>query len=356
MSDPKDTSFPDEAHLGASPTLPLKSGGKGAKATGSSTDAGSSGGGGRRRRGGGALLVVGLVVVVVLAFTPVLRGAFVKTPRDRIGISYGGGPIEGSHFQKIVEPGSALMFNGIFDQLYLYPSDQRSYIISAGPESTEGAPDYVTAPTSDRVQVQFQVALYFKLNTNPAELRQFHEEIGLRYQAYGGSGWSRAIQEIFQPQVESAIQEEARRSTVADLFGDADRLAELQEAVQGRLSQRLEQSLGGRFFCSPSFRTGGECGDLSFVIKRLDVPENVAKAFEGNRTSEIAIQTRENEVEQRRLEAEGIDALADALASSGDQYTLLKAIESGQINFWVLPESGGVTLQAPEAPAGDAGN
>lgn len=345
MSDQTDAAFPDEAHLGASPTLPLKGNEKKAK------PAREGGAGGKRRRGGAVWIIVGIVVVVLLAFTPILRTAFVKTPRDRIGLSYGGGPIEGNHFQRIIEPGSSLQFNGIFDQLYLYPSDQRSYIISAGPESTEGSPDYVAAPTSDRVQVQFQVAIYFKLNTNPEVLQQFHEEIGLRYQAYGSAGWARAIQEIFQPQVEGAIQEEARSSTVADLYGDADRLAEVQQAVQTRLSERLEQSLGARFFCSPSFSTGEECGDMAFVIKRVDVPDNVAKAFEGNRTSEIAIKTKQNEVEQRKQEAEGIAALADALDATGGQYPLLKAIESGQINFWVLPQDGGVTLQAPSDAA-----
>lgn len=330
----------DDAPIGAAATIPLKGSDREKRPSKERT--------GRRRRGGGGLglLVVVLIAVLALALVPLLQGAFAKTPKDRIGISYGGGPIEGNHFQKIVEPGSALFFNGLFDSLYLYPSDQRSYIISDGPESTEGAPDFVRAPTSDRVQVSFQVALYYKLNTD--DLRAFHEELGLRYRGYTASGWARLIRETFQPQVESAIQEEARRSTVADLFGDADRLAEVQGNVQERLSERLEQALGQRFFCGPSFRSGGECSDVAVVIKRVDVPDSVALAFEANRTSEIAVVTKQNEIAQREAEAESIAALNDALAGSNGQYTLLKAIESGKINFWVLPDDSGVTLQAPD--------
>jgi regulator of protease activity HflC (stomatin/prohibitin superfamily) len=337
----------DDAPIGAAATIPLKGSDREKRPRKERT--------GKRRRGGGGLglLVAVLLAVVLLAFVPILSTAFAKTPKDRIGISYGGGPIEGNRFQQVVEPGSSLFFNGIFDNLYLYPSDQRSYIISDGPESTEGAPDFVRAPTSDRVQVSFQVALYYKLNTD--DLRAFHEELGLRYRGYTSSGWARLIRETFQPQVESAIQEEARRSTVADLFGDADRLAEVQGNVQERLSERLEQALGQRFFCGPSFRAGGECSDVAVVIKRVDVPDAVATAFEGNRTSEIEVLTKQNEIAQREAEAESIAVLNEALAESGDQYVLLKAIESGQINFWVLPDDSGVTLQAPDTGAGGSG-
>ena len=47
-----------------------------------------------------------------------------------VGISYGGGPFEAAHFQRIVKPGSSLFFNGWFDPLYLYPADTQNYIVS----------------------------------------------------------------------------------------------------------------------------------------------------------------------------------------------------------------------------------
>src|SRR5687768_13975878 len=92
------------------------------------------------------------LALVLLALVPVVASAFKKTPRDRIGISYGGGPFEATHFQRIVQPGSGLSFNGFFDALYLYPADQVNYIISK--DSNVGAsqtPDSVVAPTQDRV-------------------------------------------------------------------------------------------------------------------------------------------------------------------------------------------------------------
>jgi regulator of protease activity HflC (stomatin/prohibitin superfamily) len=273
------------------------------------------------------------VLLVALAAAPTVMSSFKKTPRDRIGISYGGGPVEGRHYQRIVQPGSGLFFNGFFDSLYLYPSDQVNYIIpqaqGAGTQGAGAQPgsDAVTAPTRDRVQATYQVAVYFKLNTDL--LREFHEQLGLRYSAYTTRGWSALIRDTFRQQIENALQEETRRVDVADLVGNADVLVQLQDNVQDKLSQRLEHALGQRYFCAPTFAPGGECGDPAFVIKRVDIPTNVAKAFE--------------EIRQRESEAQA----RESLGLTGEEYNLLRAIEAGTITFWVLPDDSGVTITGP---------
>jgi regulator of protease activity HflC (stomatin/prohibitin superfamily) len=305
-------------------------------------------------------LLVVPVLLVGLALVPTLVSGLKKTPRDRVGISYGGGPFEGVHFQRVVRPGSNLFFNGFFDDLYLYPSDQVNYIVPRQPvqavqqaqggqgQGNQPAPDSVVAPTRDRVQVSYQVAVYFKLNTD--ELRDFHEQLGLRYQAYTTDGWNNLIRDTFRQQIENALQEETRNVDVADLVGNADLLVELQDNVQTKLTQRLEDALGQQFFCAPTFRPNGDCGDPTFVIKRVDIPSSVTKAFEDVRTSEIKIQTKENEVRQREAEARAIAALG----LTGQEYDILKAIESGKITFWVLNGEGGITITGPDTGSGSS--
>ena len=308
-------------------------------------------------------LLVVPVVLIALALAPSFFSGLKKTPRDRVGISYGGGPFEGVHFQRIVQPGSNLFFNGLFDNLYLYPSDQVNYIVPQQPvqavqpaqaqngqqgQGGQPAPDTVAAPTRDRVQVSYQVAVYFKLNTD--ELRDFHEQLGLRYQAYTTDGWNNLIRDTFRQQIENALQEETRKVDVADLVGNADLLVELQDNVQTKLTQRLEDALGQQFFCAPTFRPDGECGNPTFVIKRVDIPTSVTKAFEDVRTSDIQIQTKENEVRQREAEARAIQALG----LSGQEYDILKAIESGKITFWVLDGEGGITITGPDTGTGSS--
>jgi hypothetical protein len=102
--------------------------------------------------------------------------------------------------------------------------------------------------------------------------------------------------------------------------------------------------------CRATFAPGGECAPPTFIIKKVDIPEGVASAFEDNRTSQIKVLTSQNEIAQRAAEAEAIKALNEGLSQAGMPYVLLRAIESGKISFWVLPSDSGVTLQAPSVP------
>lgn len=297
---------------------------------------------------------IGLVVALAigLAITPALQSSGKKTPRNRVGISYGGGPIEPAHFQRVVQPGSGLFFNGLFDRLYLYPSDTQTYIVSKDANVGDVQTDSIVSPSRDRVLVEYQVAVYFKLNTD--RLREFHEQLGLQYVAFSAAGWNQLIRDTFRQQIENALQEETRKYDVADIYANADDLLAIQDNVEQKVSDGLVEALGQAYFCGPTFHPGRPCVSPTFIVKKIEIPEGVAAAYEANRTSEIKVVTSQNEIEQRAAEALAIKALNEGLAEAGMNYVLLKAVESGQINFWVLPSDSGVTLQAPELPGAPA--
>src|SRR4051794_29217898 len=198
---------PDIDDLGAAPTLP-------ASGSGRDRDRPPSGATPRRKRKRPTVLIVAVVLIVLaLAVAPVASSTLKKTPKNMVGISYGGGPIEASRFQRIVLPGSGLFFNGFFDPLYLYPSDQQNYIVSKNVgEGAVSQPDSIIAPTSDRVQIEYQVAVYFKLNID--RLQAFHEQLGLQYNGFTNPGWKKLVQATFRQQLENALQEETRKFAV----------------------------------------------------------------------------------------------------------------------------------------------
>jgi len=356
--DQDDEEREEPSPLGAAATLPVirESRRDRRRAGNQPAGAGGSGGGGSSftygarkppRLGVGKRIVAVIVAVLLLAFAPAFVNGLKKTPRNMIGISYGGGPFESAHFQKIVNPGSGLFFNGWYDPLYLYPVDQQNYIISKNPRvgAVRGA-DSILAPTSDRVPLTFQAAIYFKLNTSL--LRQFHEQLGLQYKAYTAKGWNNLLQDTFRQQVENAIQEQTRRYNVSQLYGNATNLVQLQDAVQTSLASRLVSALGEPYFCSPAYKPGGPCAPPTFIVKQIDVPTAVVNAFQAVRTSAIQIQVLQNQVLQRQAEAEGIAALNKQLSIAGMNYVLLKAIESGSIQFWVLPGgTAGINIAGP---------
>ena len=296
-----------------------------------------------------ATIAAGLVAVV---FVISLFAAFPfkKTPRDKIGLSYGGGVVEGAHFQKVVQPGSGLFFNGWGDRLYLYPVTQRNYIISKRPgEGDVGEVDFVSAPSSDRIEVQFEVAVYFKLNVD--NLQAFHENIGLKYRAWEDDGWLAMLHSSFRQQIEYALQREARKYAVIDIYADKDTLETIQTEVGTALKENVERILGDEYFCGPTFVPGQPCPDFEFVIKRITVPDEIRSEYQANRASEIAITTKENEVKQAQLEAQAIKERQEALESCGQTCVLYEAIHQGGITFWVIPDgqtnltipAGGVT-------------
>jgi hypothetical protein len=158
------------------------------------------------------------------------------------------------------------------------------------------------------------------------------------------------LQDTFRQQVENAVQQETRKYAVADLYGNAKLLAQLQNAVQTSLAQKLISALGEPYFCAPTFHTGGVCDPPTFIVKQIDIPSSVVAAFVAVRTSAIQIQVMQNQIAQRQAEAKGIEALNAALAVAGQNYVLIKAIESGKINFWVLPSGTGTGVNiAPGA-------
>ena len=289
------------------------------------------------------------VVLVGLALRRSCSG-LKKTPRNKVGISYGGGPSRRRTSSGSCSPGSGCSSTASSTRSTCIPADQQNYIVSKAGQGVAG-PDSIIAPDADRVQVEYQVAVYFKLNTD--RLRAFHEQLGLQYAAYTPSGWNRLIQDTFRQQIENALQEETRQVRRRRPLRQRRHARRVQDGWRRSSATGSWRRSASRSSAAHVQPAGSAATDVR-RSRRSTSRSRSCRRSRANRTSQIKVQTRQNEIAQREAEAEAIQALNEALWSqAGEDYVLLRAIESGKIDFWVLPYDSGVTITNPN-PTGTA--
>ena len=266
-----------------------------------------------RRRFGGmsrpliVLVAVGVVVVVVgIAFLGSMTWASV--PPDKIMLHYTGGPIDGTHFVDVVQPGTSTHFYGLLENTYYLPATQRTYIIDKDPSSGDkSGTDFITGVSSDNVTFTFESATYFKLNPNPAVLRQFFEQICLHDHCTDlspGGGWDSMLVRYFRPQIENAVRLETGKYDREHLYRDPATLIAMQTEIAMILKDRINTALGGEFFCGPD-ATASSCPNLTFVLKNPTPPDNVAAAYNDTAASAQKIITAENDAQAAVQRANG---------------------------------------------------
>jgi len=269
---------------------------------------------------GAAVAVAGGIIALILLVQVV--SAFKSTPVDKVGLSYTGGPIAGIHFQRVVKPGSGQFFNGFFASLHELPATQRNYIVSKNPdEGDRHAADFIPGPTKDRVIAEIELAVTFKLNTEPKTVRQFYEQLCVKYHCEDLSprgGWDKLLNDNFRQVLENAVQQETRQINAADLNNNQEVITKMQTDIASHLKDDFNQVLGGNFFCGPTFDRNRPtvCPDFKFVIKNITLPPDLQAAFTAQQSSAAGVVVKQNEAAQVKATAEGVAAQQNAVQAS----------------------------------------
>ncbi len=248
---------------------------------------------------------------------------------DRIGLHYTGGPIQGKHFKKIIAPGSGNKIVGLFDTVAYLPAGQRNYIISKAAEGDRKGADFIEVPSKGGVLMDFELSVYFKLNTRVDVIRTFYEQICKKYHCTEESGWRSMLNDNFRKIIETSMQERIRQYDVGVLYANNagtegqssnDVLLAVQTDVARTLRDRVNSVLGGPFFCGPKFdRSKPDCPDFEFIINSA-VPHDPAtvSSFEAIRRSQNDIETAKNNATRLQEEAKGEAAKQNEIKKAGE--------------------------------------
>lgn len=290
---------------------------------------------------------IGLIAIMVMV--AVLGSSCSSTAAvDRVGLYYTGGMFQGQHFKRVVEPGSGAQFIGWGDGIVWLPAGQRNYIVSKEKDDGDkNTVDYIRVPAKGGVDMDFEISVYFKLNTHTDDIkgyeggtvRKFYEQICKKYHCEDGDGWDKLINDNFRKIITASMRQKTFNYTVDELFanqegeasGKEDAILKIQAEIAAQLKQNINTTLGGEFFCGPTFdRAKPECPDFQFNINSATpTSEAVRNSYSDQRVAANRVITAQNNAQAKKADADGTAAAQNALRGNlSPEYLELQRIEA----------------------------
>jgi hypothetical protein len=289
-------------------------------------------------------------VVIVLAVAGTACG-LASSAVNEVCLIYEGGLTQDKVFRGILEPGSTNNSVGVGSDTYCYRIDQRTYI-AGDPNRGRVDTQPVVVVSDDDVQLATDYQLYFTVNQDEEILRQFHENLGVKTQAWTDVGWTQLLQEYFAPQIERAMEAAALKHEWRDLYGSEETRRAFQTDTVANLKRNINEVIGADYFCGPAYQgPGDECGDFTFTVGK-PTPTNVEiiAAVEAEQQAAAATIAQEQENARIRAELEVERELVDLYGAQGA--LLREAIKSGKVTFYAIPSDGSVPIPAPAPEPG----
>lgn len=191
--------------------------------------------------------------IAALALTAgALTGCTVaSTQPDQATLHYDAGPLSATKFSDCI-PASTRDVNGPGDKYFYYPAGQRTFDFTGG-DGSESKPLAVTS--KDNVQLTVSGSVTFNLNSTCEVLRKFHEQIGLKYEAYEADGtdresegWRQMLTIYVGQQVQRALNQTAQQFGWIQLYNDPATRTRVQQQVGAAVPGLIKQQAGDDYF------------------------------------------------------------------------------------------------------------
>lgn len=301
-----------------------------------------------------------LAALLVLAVVTSGCG-YTDSETNEIGLVYSGGIIEDKTYKGVLKPGVNAERIGWGSKAYLYRTDQRTYIAGNTEQGADTPVPDVVSKDDVRLTVPYQ--LYFKLNLEPKTLRKFHENIGVKTEAWvggaDGRGWDNMLRDYFRTQVERSLEAAALQFNWRDLYATEEARVGFQNDAAKRTKEAITSVIGDVYFCGPAYDGLNEatCGEFTMTVgKPTPVDGGIIAAVEAEQTA--ATRNRAQEQENNRINTQllGEKARVELYGVQGvlqqEQNEILReAAAAGNLNVFLGDDANRVVVPAPAAPA-----
>ena len=280
----------------------------------------------RVRRVATAAAGVGLVLTIAACGN-------IETAPDERAVRYSGGAVfpEDQQFKNCQAPGTQ-KFGSAGDTGYNYPVGQRTFKFSGDP-GADATPLKVSAPSpggGQPIEMDVSGTVTFTPNFGDCKLLQaFHENVGIKYQAWTPEGWGELIGLYIKDPTDRSLDNEALKFDWVKLSSNVDSKAAWETAVAKSIPAQIERQMGGKYFTINSV-----------TLQKPDLPGNVKSAIADTEAARQQAATADQVKQAAATFPGGPAAYQEFLR----QQSVNKAIESGQVRVLPIPQGSDIIV------------
>lgn len=299
-----------------------------------------------------------ILVVVAIAAALTMSGCTSAAPApDVLTLHYKGGAFTSTSFDSCVNPGTRA-WEGPGDKYYSYPLSLRFWDATGG-ESSDASP--ITSVSDDNAEMSTPVIVNFTMRSDCQLIRQFHEAIGNRSQAYlddenasSSEGWRTLLNRIMGKPLETIVDRVAQQYKWREMWNDPSIRKEMEKQILAELPNLVaRQTDGVQYFESwavtvnqPSVIDEGLL-NLAREEQKTVANANAVKAKAEADEAAASAQAALAEAQIKIAKAEAQKKLAEISGyPSVDAYLKALAIENG-ISPWATTTGTGTVNTAP---------
>lgn len=222
--------------------------------------------GGARRALGGLVLLVGLAIALI-------SQSFVVVPAGQVGVVFN--VITGVQPRPLGEGFHVLL--PVIQEPILYDARLKEVTLAIplpGTRQPGPSEEAITARSKEGLEIGVDVTIQYRIKRDEAPL--LHRNVGATY-----------LDTLVVPQIRAKIRDSVGQFNAADLI--STQRTQLESAVTKGLTEALDKN---------------HIELVSVLLRRIDIPQSVAKAIEEKQTAEQQVQVAENRRRQAEIDAQ----------------------------------------------------